>query len=146
MAVPVFMNVKGVKALGRKMKKIGGGLSNRRKLNARVVVLLDRWIQKNFQQEGKLVGGWKPLSPATIAQRRKKGAGAKILQDTGQLRSRWKKQWTSKFAKVQSGVPYSEIHHKGLGNVPERQILPEEHQIKPQLIKLFGDYVKVLIK
>lgn len=29
---------------------------------------------------------WKPLAPATIRRRRKKGIGAKILQDTGRLR------------------------------------------------------------
>jgi len=149
MAVPVFMSVKGVRALQRRLKKMKGGISDRRKLNAQIVVVLDRWIQKNFQQQGKLAHsgrGWKALAPATIAQRRKKGAGAKILQDTGQLRSRWKHQWTSKFAKVQSGVPYSEIHHEGLGHIPERRILPTESQIRPEVLKVFGKYIKTVIK
>ena len=148
MAVPVFMSIKGVRALQRRMKKLKGGLSDRRKLNARVTVVIDRWIQKNFQQQGRLAypgKGWQKLSPVTIAQRRKGGGGAKILQDTGQLKSRWKKQWTRKFAKIQSGVPYSEDHQEGLG-VPERRIFPTEAQIRPELEKVFMDYIKVLIK
>ncbi len=148
---PIFMSIKGIKALQRRMSKMGRGLKDRRKVNARAVVVTDRWIQKNFQQEGALAypgTGWKPLSPVTIAARRKgKGKGSvKILQDTGQLRSRWKKLWTSKFAKIQSGVPYSDKHHKGVGHIPERRILPTEAQIRPELMKLFADFIKKVIK
>ena len=149
MAVPVFMSVKGIKTLQRRMSKVGKGLKDRRKLNARSVVLVDRWIQKNFQQEGQLAypgTGWQKLSPVTIASRRKGKGSVKILQDTGQMRSRWKKFWTSKFAKVQSGVPYSEKHHEGLGHIPERRILPTEAQIKPDLLKLYSNFIKTLIK
>ena len=142
---PIFMSIKGIKGLQRRMSKMGKGLSDRRKVNARAVVLVDAWIQKNFKQEGGLVGGWQKLSPVTIAQRRKGGGGAKILQDTGQLKSRWKKLWTAKFAKIQSGVPYSEIHHEGKGHIPKRQILPTEKQIRPQLIKMFSNFIKTVI-
>lgn len=39
------------------------------------------WVNK-FRAEGP---GWKPLQPATLARRRKEGAGAKILRDEGRL-------------------------------------------------------------
>jgi phage gpG-like protein len=49
-----------------------------------------RWINENFRTEGAAprsgTSGWFPLSPNTIAARRGRGRGAKILQDTGRLR------------------------------------------------------------
>lgn len=148
---PVYMNIRGVKALQRRLSRMTKGLSDRRRVNARATVIVDRWIQKNFQKEGQLAypgTGWKPLKPSTIASRRKgKGkGGVKILQDTGHLKGRWKKSWTATFAKVQSGVPYSEIHHEGKGHVPERRILPTDAQIRPELMKLFADFVRMQIK
>ena len=44
-----------------------------------------KWINDNFKSGGKLVGGWKALTPNTVAGRRQ-GSSA-ILQDTGRLRS-----------------------------------------------------------
>ena len=44
------------------------------------------WIDKNFKAGGLEVK-WESLSPNTIAARRKKGKGAKILQDMGRLKS-----------------------------------------------------------
>ena len=43
-----------------------------------------RWINKNFDTSGGMVGGWAPLSPNTIAGRRR--GSNKPLQDTGALR------------------------------------------------------------
>lgn len=143
------MSIKGLKTLQRRISKMGKGLKDKRKLNARAVIAVDRWIQKNFQQEGILAhpgSGWKPLAPATIAGRRKGGGGAKILQDTGTMRSRWKKLWTAKFGKIQSGVPYSTIHHEGKGHIPERRILPTPAQIKPTLMKIFTKFIQTVIK
>lgn len=49
-----------------------------------------RWINENFRTGGRAPGrdsfGWRPLSRNTIAGRRGKGRGVKILQDTGRLR------------------------------------------------------------
>lgn len=131
----------------RKQKK----LDNRTLTNKKAVILLDRWIQKNFQSEGDLAypgKGWEPLDPKTIAARRKGekiDREDKILQDTGQLRSRWKHTWTQRSAKIQSGVDYGEYHEKGKG-VPERRVLPTEEQIMPELLKLFGKFVQTSLK
>ena len=43
-----------------------------------------RSVDLNFQREGRPIH-WKPLSEMTKRFRRKKGAGAKILRDTGDL-------------------------------------------------------------
>lgn len=136
-----------LKRIERKQKK----LDDRTLTNKKAVILLDNWIQKNFQSEGELAypgKGWEPLDPKTIKARRtgtNKGRSDKILQDTGQLRGRWKHTWTQRAAKIQSGVEYGEYHEKGRG-VPERRVLPTEEQIMPALLKLFGRFVRTSLK
>lgn len=119
--------------------------SNQRKVNAAALVMVDRWIQKNFQREGD--PKWKPLSPVTIALRRRgRGAGRpKILQDTGQLKTRWKHLFTHKKSVIQSGVEYGLKHEEGL-RVPKRKILPTNKQIWPELKKVYQSFVKRSLK
>ena len=139
----------GFNQLQKKLTNISRRLSDRRTINARAVVVIDRWIQKNFQSEGQLAqsGGWKKLSSVTIAMRRKgKGKGSpRILQDTGALKTRWKHLWTHTSAKVQSMVNYGIKHDKGIG-VPKRPVLPTEEQIWPELRKIHKDWIINIIK
>ena len=143
----ISLQVIGIRALTSIMNKRRSKLANFRSANAKAVVVVDRWIQKNFQQEGKLAypgGGWQKLSPATIAMRRKgkkSKFGDKILQDTGRLRNEWKKQWTTKSGLIQASMPYAADHEFGRG-VPERRILPTEPQIMPELLKVYGKHVR----
>lgn len=137
----------GLAALGRYTKTRQKRLKNQRGVHGKAVVAVDAWIQKNFQQEGKLAypgTGWQKLSPATIEMRRKgkkSKHGVKILQDTGMLKSNWKKQWSIKSGVIAAAMPYAEKHNEGIG-VPERKILPTESQIMPTLIKIYGKFVR----
>lgn len=136
----------GFEAVSRSMERKRKKLKDQSKANAQAVVIADRWIQKNFQEQGKAVGGWQPLAPATMAARRrgKKPLGTKILIDTGELRRRWKHLYNSKMAAIQSGVDYAEKHEKGIG-VPKRRILPESKDIMPDLKKIFGEFIEGII-
>ena len=134
-------------SFNRSMERIKKSISDREKVNAQAVVIVDRWIQKNFESEGEPFGGWTPLSPVTIAMRtRNKEGNVRILQDTGQLKTRWKHLYDEKTAAIQSGVPYATLHNNGgwtkfggsLVRVPKRQILPEKEHIWDKLKKLFS--------
>lgn len=72
-----------------------------------------RWIGQNFRSEGGLVGGWKPLTPGTIAGRRKKGRGAKILRDTGRLQQSFVSAVSGRKVEVGSAEPRADWHHFG---------------------------------
>jgi len=129
-------------AMDRRMQK----LKNREKVNAQATVVVDRWIQKNFDEQGRLAmggSGWRPLAAQTLAMRRKGfGTGsAKILQDTGTLKKKWKHLWTAGLAKVQSGVDYARHHHYGMYGLPVRRILPTDKQIWPALKKLYEKFI-----
>jgi phage gpG-like protein len=155
-----------------KMKQRKAKLSSRGAPNKAAVVTILRWIDKNFQSEGRLAhpdtGGWKPLAPSTIARRNKRqrvvaarsgakgrgsmGAGkTPILQDTGALKSRWHYTLTNDGARVWSGVEYGPYHDQqdkksGSGKLPQRRILPTVPQIMPTLKKLYGYFVKTSLK
>ena len=84
MGVEFTISVDATKGI-QKLNEIGKQLKPNKVLTLMGMDMLS-WIDKNFKAEG-LEGKWKPLSPNTIAARRKKGKGAKILQDTGHLKS-----------------------------------------------------------
>lgn len=142
----------GLQVLKRKAGQAKKRLKERKKLNARATVIIDKWIQKNFQTEGKEVGGWEDLAEATKERRRKgkkKAKGHKILQDTGQLKTRWKHFFNHKIARVTSNVRYAVYHDsekKPRKYLPRRQILPDSKHIEKQLEKIYDDFASREIK
>ena len=143
--------IEGLKLLAKKAQEVKSSLAKRREINARAVILLDRWIQRNFQTQGKMAmggGGWKPLKKATIKQRRGKSPkSVKILQDTGTMRRRWKHIWSARLAGIQSGVNYSAYHDRGVrGRLPKRKILPTRQQIWIEVRTLYGKWMEKIIR
>jgi len=142
----------GIKQLQKHMDSRIQQLNNRRTVNAQAIALTDRWIQKNFQTQGKLAHpgtGWKELSPMTIMLRRKgpkKTGKVMILQDTGTMRSRWKHFWDARVAKIQAGVDYAYKHHFGKDNLPVRRILPSQKQIGREIKKLYEVFCRKILK
>lgn len=144
----IGIQIKGDEAVKSSIAKKHVKLGRRKTTNARAVIIVDRWIQKNFQTEGKPFGGWDRLQPVTIAGRRKKGKGAKILQDTGNLKDNWKHFWNSAYGRIRSGTPYAKYHDSAdeRSRLPRRQILPDEKHIIKDLIKLYGKWVGSVVK
>lgn len=120
--------------------------------NLKAVTYIDRWIQKNFESQGKKAypgRGWQPLKAATIKRRRqgkKKSLGFKILQDTGRLKTHWRQQATQREGWVRSGVIYGRFHEEGTKHLPKRKILPTRKQILPAMIKIFKRHVNLSIR
>lgn len=144
----VSFRMVGMKAFTSAMRSRATKLKQRRVVNKRALVLVDQWIQKNFQNQGGPVGGWKALERSTIASRRKKGKGARILQDVGWLKNKWKHFADNNTATIQSGVDYGVYHDsdKLRRTLPQRKILPRNEHIQPVLTKLFKHFVRVSIR
>lgn len=157
------IDLKGAAALRAALDRKQEGLGRRGSAFHKAVIMLDAWVQRNFQTEGKMAypgDGWKPLAPSTIAGRRSQGryqnaarergkdagsATVRILQDVGWLRSRWRHIWNDRMALIQSGVDYGVYHDSDeprSGRLPQRKILPREKQVMPELLRIFGDFVR----
>lgn len=128
------------RSFAKKYKK----LKDKKTFHKNAVIELDKWKNKNFEEEGKLAmsGGWKPLEAATIAAR--KHGGDKILQDTGALKNRWKMFWNKQKGVFSASMPYGIFHHRH--KKYPRRILPTEKQIMPTLIKILAFEIRTILK
>ena len=116
-----------VKAL---LKKAGDKAKDLRIPLKRCGILMLSSIDKNFREEGRPTR-WAPLSPMTLAMRRKEGKGAKILQDTGHGKGSIVYEVVSN-QKVQIGtnLGYMKIHQEGGSiKIPPRDIYPVKARV-----------------
>lgn len=139
---PISFKWEGVSRLSERVTRAHAKLTDRKRLNANAVTLVDKWIQGNFRSEGAPVGGWTVISSATIAAKK----SSKILHDEGRLRSDWKHISDGSIAAIESERDYSRKHDEGLGNMPKRQILPSEEHVIKQLTTLFESFVRKAIR
>lgn len=98
------------RSLIQRMAKEGG---NKSVLHQRYGIETLKWVDKNFSSKGQLAGGWKPLSPNTIAGRRK--GSSMPLQDTGGMRRSFTMKFDANEARVGSAMQIAEYHEKGTG-------------------------------
>ncbi len=111
-----------VKAL---LKKAGNRAKNLRIPLKRSGILMLASVDKNFRAEGRPTK-WAPLSPMTIAMRKKKGRGAKILQDTGLGKgSITYKVVSNQMVQIGTNRDYMRKHQEGADiKIPARDIYP----------------------
>ena len=120
-----------------KTEQVRKDLNNATGFYARVAVLLDQWVQRNFKSQGGNVGNWVPFK---AGGRLVKGGGldmsAQLLQDTGRLRASFLPFHTQNNAGIGSDLDYAELHNDGLGNLPERRMLPQRIDVMDKVNKL----------
>lgn len=84
------------------------------------------WVNTNFEREGA-ERHWEPLSPATLAARRKKGRDAKILRDRGTLSQSFVYRLAgSTGVRVGTTIFYAPFHHFG---TPAYTIRPKSRKM-----------------
>jgi len=118
-------NISGDEEVKALLKKAGDKAKDLKIPLKRAGILMLGSIDKNFREEGRPTR-WVPLSPMTIAMRRKEGKGAKILQDTGMGRGSIVYEVVSD-QKVQIGtrLDYMRKHQEGADiKIPARDIYP----------------------
>ena len=83
-------------------------------------------VEQEFEGERDPYGlPWKPLAPATLEKRRKKGRGAKILQDTGVMRRSLNWQVVGRGELAVGFADKKAIwHQEGTDRIPRRPMLP----------------------
>ena len=138
------------KIIGKRFNKRSVEIAKVRIAHKKAIILLDSWVQRNFEAEGTLHEGgnnsWPALKPSTLKARRKKGAGGKKLQDEGNLKRDWDLVDSNKEGSLKSGHGYSRVHEKGTKNVPKRKIFPTIKQGKKIVLPAYNDFINKAIK
>lgn len=111
--------------------------------NRRIATFLDNWVQRNFDSEGELSGGWTPFA---AGGRWIPGIGldasAKLLQHTGELRASFRPFYDSKQVGIGSDLERAKYHEEGTSTIPARPMLPREKDIIEPVLEIFNRYFK----
>lgn len=128
--VLIEYNISGDDKVKALLKQAGEKAKDLRVPLKRAGILMLGSIDKNFRAEGRPTK-WAPLSPMTIAMRRKEGKGAKILQNTGMGKGSIVYKVVSN-QEVQIGTPldYMRKHQEGGSiKIPARDIYPVKARV-----------------
>ena len=141
------VEIKGLKETQRRFNALARKLKNKIPLYKRIGIMVLNEIDKTFRSEEHEGSKWERLSPATIAARRKgRGpGGARILQDTGTLRSSFTSEPSISKVKVGTEIEYASPHEFGLG-VPKRQMIPSIKRGFEIAIEVSDKYIKDKLK
>lgn len=149
---------RGRKQAITKLTGLGKDIAKPKALYARWAVQALRWIDQNFKTEGGMLSGrkWKKMSARTFAHRRRgrrsKKKTAKLLQDTGRLRSSFVYRMLSgnRGVAVGTNVHYAATHEFGDAkrNIPQRRMLPKakDKTFVEKIEKTTNNYMTELIK
>lgn len=117
-------------------------MGDRRNENRKVAIQFFSFVQRNFAQSGALVesGGWRPLAPSTIAQKKRLRYSSRPLLRTGALKNSFMMFSDNDQAGVGSGVEYSEYHEVGgrAGRPPQRKMLPPTRIAESMVTNVYG--------
>ena len=139
-------NIEGVPELSRILGVEYEKLSNFKKpLRAASRMILED-VERNFQTEGGLVGGWQALSPSTVKGRERAGFGGAhpILQRTGAFRKSFYSFVDEKKAIISSKSPYFVYHQSRLPRqkIPRRATLVLVERTKQNIVEEFHKFLR----
>ena len=145
------ITIKGINPVKTRMEKNRKRLTKNRVAYQKAVIVIDRWIQKNFESEGSLTGKpWPELAESTVMNlSKRRSKGHKVLHgDTGDLKSNWKHWFTTSRAVVRSKTPYAIYHDSDEPRtvLPRRQIIPDTKHVQDKIEKIFGKFVRTNLR
>ena len=99
---------------------------NTQRLHESIGRRIEPLVARGFIQQRDPYGvPWKPLADSTIRGRRRRGRGARILQDTGVMRNSTGFVATTESVEVGFADPKAKYHQTGTRKgVPQRAVLP----------------------
>ena len=158
--INIKTNIKAI--LNRFLKKEKESKKLRFRAHRDIATMLDRWVLRNIKTEGGKVGGWKPFKTYCVGgprspykkvkvcgigrvigkgKKRRLDKTAKLLQDTGTLRSSFKIFYSTVNAGIGSKLNYAETHEKGIKPVPKRRVLPNTRDVVKDIKRVYEKYV-----
>ncbi len=138
----ISITAKGIEQVQRKLDRFQSAMANPTPANREASIAMYGWLIRNYDKEGADIGGWAPLKPRTIAEKKKLGK-EKMLVRTGQLRASFTSFFSKENAGVGSKIIYAKPHQEGdpSKNLPARPMLPPRHVVEDIGVKVYGLYV-----
>ena len=114
-------------------------------------ISLLRWVNKNFDAEGKdskVNRSWAPFKAGGRWIDGVLDTSAKLLQDEGRLRVSYLPFATKDDGGIRSKLPYAKVHDEGskTRGIPMRRVIPAESDVAKQLREILEDHVKGAIR
>ena len=142
----IRFTIEGVPELSRILALTHKKVSNFKEPLFRSSQLILRDVERNFETEGGLVGGWKPLTESTIKDRIRQGYGGAhpILQRTGSLRRSFYSFVDSKRAIITSKSPYFVYHQsrQPRKRLPRRAMLVLTERTRQNIVQEFHKFLR----
>ena len=108
--------------------------------NREASIALYGFMLRNFDRQGALQGGWRPLAESTIRQKQRIGKEVPLVR-TGHMRAGFTSFYSRDNAGVGNAVRYSLFQHEGTGRIPPRELLPNRENVLQIGLKVYGQYV-----
>ena len=138
--VQLNLDVKGIEPLKRDLGELARKTADQTKACSVASLVMYQDVMKHFREERGPDGKWQALSVITLQRRR--GAEAKILQDTGILRTSIMPSADKNTARVGTNIIYASKHQFGEG-VPKREFLWLSKEARERIIENYWKWNKV---
>jgi phage gpG-like protein len=109
--------------------------------NKRAAAQMQSWVTRNFNSAGKLVGGWAPLKPSTLREKRRLGYSSKPLFRTGTLRASLLAFFDERRVGVKSESPIAQYHEHGTSRMPQRRLIPSRDEARDMVLAVYEHYL-----
>lgn len=141
--IQIYVNLQPMLA---SLARLGGKVANSTIMLDEVGDYLEGRILENFRKEVDPYNSkWAPLSPATIADKKRKGYPLDKLLRTGKMKRSLKVITTGKTLRIEIDFP-AQFHQRGTRRMPQRQILPEDglsRKDERNVVDIMVDYLDV---
>lgn len=142
MADPIIkVNEAQLAAVNRRLERLAAAIQRPTEANREASIALYGFTLRNFDRQGQMQGGWKPLAPSTIRQKQRIGKEQPLVR-SGHMRAGFTSFYSSENAGVGNEVEYSRYHHEGTDRLPQRELLPNRENTLKIGLKVYGQYVE----
>lgn len=138
--VSAKLNEVQIAAMNRRLERFADAMDDHTPANREASIAMLGFTYRNFDRQGALQGGWKPLAESTVRQKQRIGKEQPLVR-TGHMRSGFTSFYSRDNAGVGNEVSYSRHHHEGNGRLPQRELLPNRENVLKIGLKVYGQYV-----
>lgn len=127
-------------AANRRLERFASAMHDQTPANREASIAMLGYTYRNFDRQGALQGGWKPLAPSTVKQKQRIGKEQPLVR-SGHMRAGFTSFYSRDNAGVGNEVSYSRFHHEGTRPMPQRLLLPTREKVLDIGLKVYGNYV-----